>query len=173
MRSPAKVRCCFAFRPGFRTLEHDWQSPLPRHWLAELGRCHTLIRSDDRGCGLSDWNAADLSFETRLDDLETIVDAARLDRFVMAGNSQAAPQSAERTRLLLELIDMGWGTDDAEFRQVFAAMFAPGGCAERWRWLTEKMRMGTSPGNAARLLLETSRVDVCDLAREVRGATFH
>ena len=36
-------------------LEHDWQSPLLRHWLVAFGRGHTLIRSDDRGCGLSDW----------------------------------------------------------------------------------------------------------------------
>src|ERR1700752_3959220 len=71
----------------FSHLEHDWESPLLRHWLVELGRRHTLVRSDDRGCGLSDWNAADLSFETRVRDLETIVEAARLVRFVMTGNS--------------------------------------------------------------------------------------
>jgi DNA-binding NarL/FixJ family response regulator len=34
------------------------------------------------------------------------------------------------------------------------------------------MRLGTSPGNSARLFLETSRVDVCDLAREVRCPTL-
>lgn len=188
----------------FSHLEHDWQSPLLRHWLVELGRGHTLVRSDDRGCGLSDWNAADLSFETRVRDLETIADAARLDRFVMTGNSQAAPLAiayaarnpervsrlvlcggfclglakedspgnAQRARLMLELIEQGWGTENAEFRQVFAAMFAPGGTAEQWRWITEKMRLGTSPRNAARLFVETSNVDVRELAREVRCPTL-
>ena len=43
-------------------LEHDWQSPVWRHWLSALGRTHTLIRYDERGCGLSDHDVADLSF---------------------------------------------------------------------------------------------------------------
>ena len=74
--------------------------------------------------------------------------------------------------MLLELIELGWGTENAAFRQVFAALFAPGGSAEQWRWLTEKMRLGTSRRNAARLFVETNRVDVCDLAREVRCPTL-
>ena len=44
-------------------LEFDWASPVWRHWLAELSLNRTLVRYDERGCGLSDWNAADLSFE--------------------------------------------------------------------------------------------------------------
>ena len=37
-------------------IEHDWQSPLWRHWLSELTRHHTLVRYDERGNGLSDWD---------------------------------------------------------------------------------------------------------------------
>ena len=37
-------------------LEFDWDSPVWRHFLAELTRDHLLIRYDERGCGLSDWN---------------------------------------------------------------------------------------------------------------------
>jgi hypothetical protein len=35
-------------------LEYDRQSPVWRHWVRELGRGHTLVRYDERGCGLSD-----------------------------------------------------------------------------------------------------------------------
>jgi pimeloyl-ACP methyl ester carboxylesterase len=38
-------------------LEFDWDSPVWRHWLNELSREHTLVRYDERGCGLSDWDA--------------------------------------------------------------------------------------------------------------------
>ena len=38
-------------------LEYDWQSPIWRPWLEGLARYHTLYRYDERGCGLSDWDA--------------------------------------------------------------------------------------------------------------------
>lgn len=69
-------------------LEFDWQSPVWRHWLAALSQQHTLVRYDERGCGLSDWNAADVSFDAWVRDLETVVDAARLERFPLIGVSQ-------------------------------------------------------------------------------------
>ena len=69
-------------------LEYDWESPVWRHWLRELSRDHTLLRYDERGCGLSDRDADDLSFESWVSDLETVVDAAGLDRFPLLGLSQ-------------------------------------------------------------------------------------
>ena len=69
-------------------LEHDWESPVWRHMLEELSSGHTLIRYDERGCGLSDWSAADLSFESWVRDLEKVVDALGLDRFPIFGVSQ-------------------------------------------------------------------------------------
>jgi pimeloyl-ACP methyl ester carboxylesterase/DNA-binding winged helix-turn-helix (wHTH) protein len=68
-------------------LEYDWNSPVWRHWLAEMGRGHTLIRYDARGCGLSDHDA-DISFESWVRDLEAVVDAERLERFSLLGISQ-------------------------------------------------------------------------------------
>ena len=69
-------------------LEYDWESPVWRHWLHELSRDHTLLRYDERGSGLSDHDAEDLSFESWVSDLETVVDAAGLDRFPLLGLSQ-------------------------------------------------------------------------------------
>jgi pimeloyl-ACP methyl ester carboxylesterase/DNA-binding CsgD family transcriptional regulator len=71
-------------------LEFDWQSPVWRHWLAELSREHALIRYDERCCGLSDWNVADVSFAAWTRDLESVVQAAGLDRFALLGISQGA-----------------------------------------------------------------------------------
>jgi pimeloyl-ACP methyl ester carboxylesterase/DNA-binding winged helix-turn-helix (wHTH) protein len=69
-------------------LEVDWNSPVWRHWLLELGRSHTLIRYDERGCGLSDHDAADMSFDAWVRDLEAVVDAEGLERFPILGISQ-------------------------------------------------------------------------------------
>ncbi|HVE49152.1 MAG TPA: alpha/beta fold hydrolase [Casimicrobiaceae bacterium] len=71
-------------------IEYDWESPVWQPLLAELSRHHTLIRYDERGCGLSDWNVDDLTFEAWVRDLETVVDAAGVDRFPLLGLSQGA-----------------------------------------------------------------------------------
>jgi pimeloyl-ACP methyl ester carboxylesterase/DNA-binding CsgD family transcriptional regulator len=71
-------------------LEHDWTTPVWRHWLTELSRGQTLVRYDERGCGLSDWDVADISFEAWVRDLEAVVEAEGLDRFPLLGLSQGA-----------------------------------------------------------------------------------
>jgi pimeloyl-ACP methyl ester carboxylesterase/DNA-binding CsgD family transcriptional regulator len=71
-------------------LEFDWNSPVWRHWLTELSRDHTLIRYDERGCGLSDWDPPELSFDAWVRDLETVVDTLELEQFPLLGISQGA-----------------------------------------------------------------------------------
>lgn len=71
-------------------LEFDWQGPVWRPWLTELSRHNTLIRYDARGCGLSDWDVADVSFDAWVADLEAVVTAAGLARFALLGASQSA-----------------------------------------------------------------------------------
>jgi len=70
-------------------LEADLASPLWRHWIRALTTIRSLWRYDERGNGLSDWNAP-LNFEAFVDDLESVVDAAGLDRFDLLGISQGA-----------------------------------------------------------------------------------
>jgi pimeloyl-ACP methyl ester carboxylesterase/DNA-binding CsgD family transcriptional regulator len=72
-------------------LEHDWSSPVWRPLLERLGRHHTVVRYDERGCGLSDRDVDDLSFEAWVEDLESVVDAAKLERFPLLGVSQGGP----------------------------------------------------------------------------------
>ncbi|MGY1670434.1 alpha/beta fold hydrolase [Geodermatophilus sp. SYSU D00710] len=71
-------------------VDHDWHSPVWRHWLLALSRRHRLVRYDERGCGLSDWEVPEPTFESWVTDLETVVDAAGLDRFPLLGISQGA-----------------------------------------------------------------------------------
>jgi pimeloyl-ACP methyl ester carboxylesterase/DNA-binding CsgD family transcriptional regulator len=71
-------------------LEFDLESPVWSHVMNALSRDHTLLRYDERGCGLSDWDVEDLSFESWVRDLETVVDAAGVERFALLGISQGA-----------------------------------------------------------------------------------
>jgi pimeloyl-ACP methyl ester carboxylesterase/DNA-binding CsgD family transcriptional regulator len=70
-------------------LEYAWDSPVWIHWLDELTREHTLIHSDERGTGLSDWDVEDLSFEAWVRDLEAVVEANGVTQFPLFAMSQA------------------------------------------------------------------------------------
>ena len=69
-------------------VELDWESSVWRPWLRELSRDHTFLRYDARGCGLSDREVAEISFEAWVRDLEAVADAAGMERFPLLGLSQ-------------------------------------------------------------------------------------
>jgi len=71
-------------------LEFELNSPVWSPWLTELSGYNTLVRYDQRGCGLSDRDVAEISFEANVADLETVVDAAGLERFALLGASQGS-----------------------------------------------------------------------------------
>ncbi len=59
-----------------------------RHVLHALAQDHCLIRYDQRGNGLSDWEVEDISFEAWVQDMEAVVDAAGFERFPLLAVSQ-------------------------------------------------------------------------------------
>lgn len=72
-------------------LQHDWDSPLWKHWLQGLANGRTVVRYDERGCGLSDRDVAEVSLDRSVADLEAVVDAAGLKQFALLGTSQGGP----------------------------------------------------------------------------------
>lgn len=69
-------------------LGYDIESPVWRHWVRDLALAHTFIRYDERGCGLSDWDTGDFTFDDWVTDLESVVEALGLERFPLLGVSQ-------------------------------------------------------------------------------------
>src|SRR5215813_6329872 len=134
-------------------LEYDWRSPIWSGLLHALATDHRLVRYDERGNGLSDWDVDDISFEAFVRDLETVVEAAGLDRFALFGVSQGcavsivyairypervthlvlyggfargrAKRDPEHARTLLSLVQQGWGQENPAFRQFFTSLFFP------------------------------------------------
>ena len=76
-------------------LEFDWASPIWGRSFAELARFRSFIRYDERGCGLSDWDVADLGFDAFVSDLEAVADKLGLERFPLLGISQGCAVSIE------------------------------------------------------------------------------
>lgn len=76
-------------------LELDWESPIWSPIFRDLAQDRRVVRYDERGCGLSDWNVPEISFDAFVSDLEEVVDAIGLERFPLLGISQGAAVSIE------------------------------------------------------------------------------
>jgi pimeloyl-ACP methyl ester carboxylesterase/DNA-binding CsgD family transcriptional regulator len=70
-------------------LEHEPKSPIWQHWIRFFAEHYRFIRYDERGCGMSERDVAELSLDHSAQDLEAVVAAARPDEpFVLLGISQ-------------------------------------------------------------------------------------
>ena len=182
-------------------LEYDWESPIWRHWLEGLGDHHTLIRYDERGCGLSASEFGDPSLENWVADLEAVVKAAGLERFALFGASQAAaiavayaakhPEcvtdlvlyggyargrrcrgQAEQEGAVVAAIPAGWRKGDPTFRRLFSMLFLPNGTPEQMGWYEDLLVRSTSAETAVRLFEARGGLDVQELARRVLTRTL-
>ncbi len=114
-------------------LELDWESPIWSPLFREMSRTHRVLRYDERGCGLSDWNVGEITFNDFVEDLEQVVEASGLERFPLMGISQGAAVSIEYAArhpervsklILFGAYDCGWRhtADEQETRQREAVM---------------------------------------------------
>ena len=183
-------------------LDFEWKSPVWRHWWEDLARNFRVIRFDQRGSGLSDRDVPDISFETWINDLETVVEAAGVDRFSLLGISQGGPvavaycvrhperveklvlygayaqgklargESPVELEAILTLIRRGWGRNNPAYRQMFTTQFMPAATAREMDWFNELQRVSTSAENAARIQAIGSRIEVLDLLPKVSVPTL-
>jgi pimeloyl-ACP methyl ester carboxylesterase len=70
------------------------------------------------------------------------------------------------------LVRLGWGEENAAFRQMFTSLFVPGGSKEQIDWFNELQRRTTSPECAARYFRTTNEIDVRALLPKVRVPTL-
>ena len=186
-------------------LEHQWRSLAWKPWLEELSSRYTVLRYDSRGCGLSDRQLGDITFDTWVSDFETVIDAAGFERFDLVGTCQGGPivmeyarrhpervshlvlygtyargrfrrgsipGEAEKARVMLDLVRLGWGHEQHEFARVWATQFQPGGTLEHLRSWCEQQHLATSAENALRLLPISWQLDMSDTARSVKVPTL-
>ncbi len=71
-------------------LDYDSRSPVWGHLIREVSRDFTLVRYDERGCGLSDRDVDEASFsvDAWVRDLEAVVEELGWQRFPLLGISQ-------------------------------------------------------------------------------------
>jgi pimeloyl-ACP methyl ester carboxylesterase/DNA-binding CsgD family transcriptional regulator len=72
-------------------LEYELESPVWGHWFGFFGDHFQFLRWDERGCGLTDREVEDLSFDRWLEDLERVVTVSGVQEpFGLLGISSGA-----------------------------------------------------------------------------------
>ena len=70
-------------------LEYEWESPVWKHWIQFFSEHCRFVRSDERGCGMSEWHGGPLTVDHWTGDLESVIEAARpADPVTLLGISQ-------------------------------------------------------------------------------------
>ncbi len=82
------------------------------------------------------------------------------------------PEQIQEARLLLELVELGWGRDNPAFRQLFTSLYIPGGTPEQMRWFNELERLSCTPAHAARTLAAFGPIDVSEQAARLACPTL-
>jgi pimeloyl-ACP methyl ester carboxylesterase len=73
---------------------------------------------------------------------------------------------------MMQLIKLGWGTDNPAFRQMFTSLFFPDGTKEIFDSFNEMQRICISPENAYRFREAVGNIDVRDLLGKVTVPTL-
>jgi pimeloyl-ACP methyl ester carboxylesterase/DNA-binding CsgD family transcriptional regulator len=82
------------------------------------------------------------------------------------------PERLESRRMQIKLIELGWGSDDPSFRQVFSSQFMPDAPIEAIRAFNDFMPLTASPKTAATIFERNGMIDVQEEARRVRCPTL-
>lgn len=88
---------------------------------------------------------------------------------LMRGGGQVA---IDETMLLAKLFELGWGTDNKAFRQVFGAQFLPEGTPAQLEAYDELQRQSGTAADAVRILHTSAQIEVTALAPRVTCPTL-
>ena len=179
----------------FTNLEMEWDSPVSSAFCQKLANRFQLIRYDGRGMGLSDRDVSEFSPQTRLEDLEAVIDASGVEKFALLGMSEGgstairyAAKHPERVSHLIiwggflvppsiedvpqfasfaRLIPKHWGSKSEAFHQMFTATFLPDGNAAENKLFNDLQRTSATPDTAAAFMASVAEIDVREIAGEV------
>jgi pimeloyl-ACP methyl ester carboxylesterase len=185
----------------FSHLEIDWELPAFARFQERVGSFARLITFDKRGTGLSDRNVGFPDFETRMDDVRAVMDAAGSDAATLFGYSEGgvmcvlfAATYPERTRALVlygtyakrcnpdeaypwaptreERVRTAEQLEAAWGESADLSTMWPNADAGEAAWFQRRGRAGLSPAGARDFILMNSQADVREVLPSVQCPTL-
>lgn len=146
----------------------DWQvdDVNAKHWLADLEsvvEAANIVRPMAL-LGISQGAAATIQY--------AVANPDRVSHLIVYGGYARGglvrgERQAELFRAMLEMVRLGWGSENPMFRQVFTARFVPEGSHEQLDWFNDLCRRTVSPAMAVRFLEARAHTDIVGLLRHV------
>lgn len=101
----------------------------------------------------------------------------RVKRLILYGGyalgwGERGNKEDQHYRAVLEMMRLGWGSDNPVFRQAFTSRFLPRGTHEQIDWFNELCRKSVAPRMAAPLLEARAGVDIRDLLPQIQVPTL-
>lgn len=181
--------------PFLSHLELMWEAPWFRSFNEALAEHFTLIRYDRYGCGLSDRDRTDFSFDCDVRILAALADHLRLRRFALLGCSDggpvAVPYAVAHPRRVSHLLlySFQWQPReptpmDEALAQLMRAdwrvgvnalvdyLLGPDADPDAVAWLARINREGASPETGIQLDAASKRVDLTELLPRLRVPTL-
>jgi pimeloyl-ACP methyl ester carboxylesterase/DNA-binding CsgD family transcriptional regulator len=174
----------------------EWQGPSCRPYYEALAVNSMLIRYDRRGAGLSDPEAADLSIDAHIRDLEAVADQLSLERFALLGFSHSGPAAIafaarhpERVSHLIlwnayanagdysrgprvEAARSLIGQDWQLYTETEGYRFTDWSGGEDAKWYTEYLRASVTPEGLSAAFEAIRQTDVRELLSKVEAPTL-
>ena len=182
LESPVWKHWIKFFAKHFRFIRYDergcgmtqWQVPEvnQERWIDDLEAVAEAARIDQPAVvlGISQGAAIGIGYAVRHPE--------RVSHLILYGGYATGwalrgdEEGLRRYQAIVELIRLGWGTDNVAFRQVFTSRFVPDATPEQLEWWNDLCRRTTTPEIAAHLMLARSDIDVRDLLSRVTVPTL-
>ncbi|WP_370200394.1 alpha/beta fold hydrolase [Roseibium sp.] len=140
-------------------------------WLSDLEAVTEAIDEPFTLIGMSQGAALSIAYALRHPD--------KVERLVLIGGyarGLLARDTSDRARLeaatLTNLMRLGWGRDDTAFNQVFTHLFIPDGTLAQHKWWRSLEQDTASADIAARTMETLHRIDVLNLAAQLKVPTL-
>ncbi len=92
--------------------------------------------------------------------------------YAVGGHKSDNPERRALYKAVMEVVSLGWGSDNPTFRQLFTSRFVPQGSQAQIDWFNELCRRTTSAKNACELLAARGSIDVREDLAQVRVPTL-
>jgi len=182
--------------PWICSLSYIFEDPFANQFWGRLAQEVMVITYDKHGCGQSDRDRKEYTFETELLDLETLIGHLGFEKFSFLGMSMGVPISlvytahhpekvmklvlyggyADGKKLatdevksaLISLIRASWGLGS----KTLAEIFIPDATMEQLQSVAKLQRDSSSPEVAAKLLELAYSLDVTELLHNITTPTL-
>jgi len=183
--------------PGWiSVLDLNWENSQSSAFWNELAKYFTVLIYDKHGCGLSDRDRTDFSFEKDLRDLESIIDNSKFKRFAFFGYSQSGSvciaYAIKYPKMVSHLLIYGSYARGADIAppevksaidslikehwdlgsKILVDMFVPNADPTVLKWAKRFMREAATAKMAFQLSKAVNNIDVTDMLPNLKTPTL-